>query len=500
MSQFWKRIGLLTLMALMLVIGGCTGKYFQPVEAPPEQPIRFTLTSLPIKEYWSGLIFNGEKIGFTRFNLSPVADDSGRYDLTAECFMVFHFLGFKKQIELRSYDQVQEDLTLVKFIYDYNLDGNRVKIRGERDGDAYHIEVESRGEVTDQRIQLDEPLYPTSSIVLFPVIHGLEKGQGYTYNVYSGETRSIHPVEQVVRDYEESDLFQGRAFRVTTHLQGQNVTTWIDDLGRPVLEMSLNGIIIATLENKTRAEKYLFQAAINKSETMIDYSLIESDRLIHNPEEVQFLEVSFSGIPQTFCPPSDERQHCHCEEGKATCKIVASGSGRGKSPVIGEDIRRQYLEPSVVIPSISQPIIKTAATIVAGEPDPELQVKRLVAWIENHIEQQPVDVFTALDVLYGAKAECQGHAILYAAFARSLNIPTRVVNGVVFSTHFKGFAYHTWAESVIDNQWVAVDPIFYQLPADATHIKFIEGEQLADLIPLIDLVGKLEAEIIAYTP
>ena len=497
--QFLKRVCFPGLTALLLVMGGCTAPYFHTIEAPPGQPIQHTLAELPIREYWTGLIFNGEKIGFTRFNLSQDSSAAGRYGLTAECVMFFQFLGFSKRIELRSYDQVREDLTLVKFVYDYNLDGNRVHIRGQCENDVLRVEVDSRGEKTEQHYQLDKPLYPASTILLYPVIHGLEKGRRYTYDVYSGETRSIHTVEQHVSAYEESELFQGKAFRVKTRLQGQSVTTWIDHLGRPVLEMSLNGIVIATLENKTRAEEYLFQAAINKSELMIDYSLIESDRLIDNPAEVQLLQVTFSGIPPTFCPPSDERQHCQCEGGRAVCEVAVGGTDLDQQPV-DEDIRDTYLAPSVVIPSISRPIMETAAVIAAEEPDQALQVQRLITWIENNIEQQPVDVFTALDVLYGRKAECQGHAILYAAFARALKIPTRVVNGVIFSIHYKGFVYHTWAESIIDNQWVAVDPTFYQLPADATHIKFIEGERLADLIPLIDVIGRLDAQINACKP
>ena len=53
-----------------------------------------------------------------------------------------------------------------------------------------------------------------------------------------------------------------------------DVTTWIDSKGRPVLEMSLGGIIISALESKTIAQRYLTQAAINKDETLLDFSLI----------------------------------------------------------------------------------------------------------------------------------------------------------------------------------------------------------------------------------
>jgi hypothetical protein len=49
----------------------------------------------------------------------------------------------------------------------------------------------------------------------------------------------------------------------------------------------------------------------------------------------------------------------------------------------------------------------------------------------------------------------------------------------------------------VNGRWVAVDPTFVQLPADATHIKLIEGERPSDLLPLVDLIGKLQVRIIS---
>ena len=42
--------------------------------------------------------------------------------------------------------------------------------------------------------------------------------------------------------------------------------------------------------------------------------------------------------------------------------------------------------------------------------------------------------------------------------------------------------------------WQAVDPTLGQLNADATHVKLIEGESLAQLAPLAGMVGKARVE------
>jgi hypothetical protein len=41
-----------------------------------------------------------------------------------------------------------------------------------------------------------------------------------------------------------------------------------------------------------------------------------------------------------------------------------------------------------------------------------------------------------------------------------------------------------------------LDPIFGQAAADATHIKLVEGENLAELLPLLDWVGKVRIRVL----
>ena len=85
--------------------------------------------------------------------------------------------------------------------------------------------------------------------------------------------------------------------------------------------------------------------------------------------------------------------------------------------------------------------------------------------------------------------------LLLAALSRALGIPVRVVNGLVYSEPHGGFLYHTWNEAWLGERgWRAVDAIFGQMQADATHLKLIEGESLLQLVPLVGMVGKARIE------
>ena len=53
---------------------------------------------------------------------------------------------------------------------------------------------------------------------------------------------------------------------------------------------------------------------------------------------------------------------------------------------------------------------------------------------------------------------------------------------------------HAWPEVYV-GKWVAVDPTFGQFPADATHIRLVEGG-LDRQVTVVKLVGKLKVKIL----
>ena len=66
------RLHKLTLLgALLLIVSGCAGMYFREAAAPPPPPIKHLLAQWPYTEYWTGIVFNGAKIGYSHFSLTP---------------------------------------------------------------------------------------------------------------------------------------------------------------------------------------------------------------------------------------------------------------------------------------------------------------------------------------------------------------------------------------------------------------------------------------------
>jgi len=491
----YRRLRLLVagiLSAIPLALGGCAGLYFHDAGPPPL--VRHEVGSLPFSEYWTGIVFNGEKIGFTHFTIRKDAGTEN-YEIRSEASFVLRFLGIEKKIHLRSRDVIGGDLTMVDFAYEYHLDGSELRLTGRREGGELAATIVSGGRPNEQRLPVEGKLYPSSVIALYPVMHGLDIGSEHNYRVYSGETQAVADVTQRITGYERSELFLGNAFKVETTMRGQRVTTWIGPDGRPVFELTLHGTMISFLEDSGSATRYLALASLNKKESLVEYSLVRPDRPIDDPRAVSVLRVALSGTDRL--PPSDAWQRCTAEQQEIDCEMrraIGARDSGAEAPL--EELRVRYLQPSITVPSSDPSIRRLADAIVGASASTEERIERVLRWLEHNIEKAPIDVFSALDVLQQRKAECQGHAYLYTALARAAGVPTRVVNGLVYSEELRGFLYHSWTESLVGSHWQVVDPTFGQTVADATHIKLIEGENLADLMPLMDWVGKVKIRVL----
>jgi len=116
-------------------------------------------------------------------------------------------------------------------------------------------------------------------------------------------------------------------------------------------------------------------------------------------------------------------------------------------------------------------------------------------WIYENIDKVIVLSFpSALDVLESREGDCNEHTVLFAALSRTLDIPTRIAIGAVWSDELEGFYYHAWPEVYVEG-WIAMDPRLGQEIADATHIKLLTGS--IEVWPrLVSYLGQLQVEVL----
>jgi len=141
LSRFTRiAVRLAGVLAVVALLPGCAtliesvvdsqlSDYFHHAGTPPVVPVKQDLATLKFSEYWTGIVFNGEKIGFSRLEIKPSAGEPGHYEVQSEASFVLRFLGIEKKVNLKAYDTVGADLTLVRFAYDYVLDDSQMKSR-----------------------------------------------------------------------------------------------------------------------------------------------------------------------------------------------------------------------------------------------------------------------------------------------------------------------------------------------------------------------------------
>jgi hypothetical protein len=82
--------------------------------------------------------------------------------------------------------------------------------------------------------------------------------------------------------------------------------------------------------------------------------------------------------------------------------------------------------------------------------------------------------------------------MLFAALARAAGIPAKVSVGLVYTRN--RFYYHAWNE-VFLGAWMTADPLMGQMPADVTHIKFVEGD-LDRQAEMVRVIGQVELKVL----
>jgi transglutaminase-like putative cysteine protease len=162
----------------------------------------------------------------------------------------------------------------------------------------------------------------------------------------------------------------------------------------------------------------------------------------------------------------------------------------------------EWLATTPTIPATHASITQKAREVV-GDATTRLEaVQRINQFVFDYVEKVPsIGVPNGLVVLQQARGDCNEHTALFVSLARASGIPSRIAAGVVYSDRVgeKGaFYYHAWPEVLLGGAtgWVPVDPTFGQVPADASHVKIVEGD-LDRQIEIMGVMGRLSFALVS---
>jgi transglutaminase-like putative cysteine protease len=438
---------------------------------------------------WMNVFQNNRKIGYahTRFH----AIDGG-FGLEDTLLMRINAMGMVQEIRLRTQARLHPDLTIDRL--DFVLDSGRFRfgVRGTVAGDTLSVVTETAGDRRRIEIPLERRPHPAAALIDALSAADLRAGARYTFDVFDPTSLAPVSVQAEVIGREDIQVLGAGvpATRVALSFRGMVQTAWIGDDGELLRERGLLGM---RLEKTTRAQAVAgLEGAAGPD--VAELAAVTPSRPLTGSADLAQLKVRIGGIAADGLQLAGGRQTFSGDiltVRRETLDDLADELRPQDLP----GLERVFLRAEPLIQSDHARIRAQVASILGENPQMPavLKVRRLMEWVERHIEKRPVlSLPDALSTLENRMGDCNEHAVLFAALARAAGIPTRVEAGLV---HLRGkFYYHAW-NLVYLGRWITLDALFGQLPADVTHLRFVTGS-VNQQLDLIGVIGKLTLDII----
>jgi len=439
---------------------------------------------------WRGIYYRGDKIGFSVGQTTPTA--SG-YEIREDGRMVLILLGSDIPVNLTSRALVDRAFNLQAFSFSLDTGTGPTQVEGVLDGRRLDLTIRTPSGERRETRELAEPPALSLNLARTLVARGLEPGRTLQVSVFDPATLQNAPMTLEVQAREVVHA-AGRpvpAFRVEGRFAGITTRTWVTDVGEVVREESPTGLLVVR-ETKEQAQALAVPGAIRTDLLEATAIVPTSPRRIDDPTTVARLRLRIDGL--SGLDPAD-LQGAGQAEASGTIEVVDS---RGLRPGPAPHDLDRFVRPEPLLES-DAPEIRAEAEKGAGDTGrPRLRAERLVRHVNAILKKKPtLSLPSALEVLKTRIGDCNEHAALFVAMARSVGLPARVAVGLV---HLRGaFYYHAWAEVWVaegrGGLWLPVDPTLNQFPADATHVRLARGG-LDRQTAILGLVGRAKVEIL----
>jgi len=423
-----------------------------------------------------------EKIGFAH---SRVVQESNGYVVVESAVMNLRAIGSVHKISTDIIGRLNQDASLRSFVFILNSGMIRFEARGRVEGNQLVLNTGFGGDERESTIELEET--PFLSIGLWPhlVKKGLNVGKRYQLSLFDPSIMAQRPVEVSVVG-RETIVLDGRkwdALKVKTIFAGSEIFAWIGPEGERLKEEGFMGLRMV----KATEEDARIGIQSQPEDDITEVASVPSNKVLSEPTELVYLKVKIDGIDPEGLDLNSGRQHL-------TDSVLEVSLESVEPRQVGKPGQFDaYLEAGPFIQSDHPKVRALAGQIVGQESEDVEKARRILDWVYQSLEKcATVSVPNALDTLKIGAGDCNEHAMLLAALLRAAEIPAKVCVGLVY---IRGrFYYHAWNELYL-GAWITADALMGQMPADVTHIKFVEGA-LDRQAEMLRVIGQVKLEVL----
>jgi hypothetical protein len=428
---------------------------------------------------WWAIYLQGHKVGFVHHAL---AYGPALVNFRQESVLRLTTLGERQTIRTTASGAMTDDYTLRDFEFSLKAGPTRLELKGTADGEVLRIAVSSEREP----LILQGPVFLPLGLRAAATKAPLEAGRVVRGAVLDPLTRTTGILELNVLGIEPLPGQTDRnAWRVRESWRDVESILWVDEHGTLLREEGPMGLV-AVRESEAEAARF---SPASEDWDAVDAVSLRVDRPLENPRERQLLRVRLRGLPAERIPTGGGQS---VDASGVLIRKMVAGELRSYSLPYARNDHAAYLASTASIQADHPRMRSLAKAILGDESDAVAGLQRLVDWVYRYLRKVPTaSLPDAMEILDMGQGDCNEHAVLLTALARAVGIPARVVGGLVYSEG--AFLYHAWTDAWI-GKWVPVDAALNQLPADATHVRLIEGDQ--NQHALMGMLGKLAIEVV----
>jgi hypothetical protein len=443
----------------------------------------------PADGEYLGIYLGGKKIGYTFLKFGPVAGHPDQFESVNEFVM-------KAMVGNNRSERYLKDTR----VYEAKPNGRLLTVTIEQKGDGGDQVLEVTSTKEGLRVLQKRPNQP-NQVRSLPASKevvedsdqyrlALKRGKKLEGDVLDSQDLQAYKLTTTPEPGETERVIGGvkaKVKKVVTISEHEKVATdvYLDQSGR-ILEMDFQGAMKAVAEPPDVAKKIDLVEVFGSTRIVLPKEPGPIAKEI--PGE---LVLVATGLPQKFRTDTYRQKFKALDNDKVEITIQAI------PPKVTNKVRPLLdpnggtnLKSTIAVEADNADIIALAKKVAGDEKNAYAAAKKVIAWVgANMTKDYGFSSDRASDILHSMKGDCTEHALLAVAMLRSLGIPSRRVDGVVYlkqGDQVPALYWHEWVEAYV-GEWTQLDPTFDQMVADATH--FAVGEESnAEITPLIGSV------------
>jgi len=478
-----------TLLCAITIISAATAQTFGEQNSTPFEIDEHLGTR------WYGAYIGGRKVGHAVAEMvKTTCNDKPAYSSSLKIVMGFAAMGNHQKLTITEKNTYYAAGPLVESVSSMGPMG---EISGTVDGGTMRITSTIGGAKTQKQIPAPAVSLDDETAVLRLVLSKPKIGDSVSCSAFepiSGKTLSVEFTFTGMRTMPINGA-DASVLEIKSHTKEVNLDSLMlfDEAGE-VLEFSIPmGTMSLALK---RAEQKQALGTSDEPVDVLDASTVRPEGTMPDLLGLQELRLRISGISDEKCVLNDSRQSYARNNG--TYELTLRRDTMPAKPVlipVKDAALQEFVKPTEVYQSEHPEVVRKAREIVGDERNAGRAAQMICLWVFNNVRKKGTVAFSnTLETLRTLEGDCGEHAALFVGLCRAVGLPARMVNGLAYSSSFRAFGGHAWAEAYV-GKWIAVDPTFGEPIANPAHIKLVSDDTYLEAARMLGVLGKLKIEV-----